>query len=220
MTNSELKPKLLTSGVTFLTVTMLFVLFSTAGQPAVVAGSSGMSEKDRYYAVKHLLASRQKFLNAVAGLSEEQLRFKAAPDRWSIADVVEHLTLAEDVLFGIISEKVLKTPATPDKERKISDEIVLAVVVDRTAKAQAPEPAKPTGKWAKVADALKEYEQRRTRNIAFVENTQVNLRDHFAPFGNRGEIDALQWVLVLSAHTERHTAQIYEVRADPKFPQK
>ncbi len=31
----------------------------------------------------------------------------------------------------------------------------------------------------------------------FLESTPVNLRNHFAPFGERDEIDALQWVLLL-----------------------
>jgi hypothetical protein len=31
-------------------------------------------------------------------------------------------------------------------------------------------------------------------------------------------MDAYQWLLLLAAHTERHTAQIEEIKADPKFP--
>jgi len=30
-------------------------------------------------------------------------------------------------------------------------------------------------------------------------------------------IDGYQWILAASAHTERHTKQILEVRADPGF---
>jgi hypothetical protein len=33
-------------------------------------------------------------------------------------------------------------------------------------------------------------------------------------------LDAYQWVLYLSAHSERHTKQILEVKADPSFPKK
>jgi hypothetical protein len=31
-------------------------------------------------------------------------------------------------------------------------------------------------------------------------------------------LDAYRWVLLMSAHTERHTNQIKEVKADPNFP--
>ena len=33
-------------------------------------------------------------------------------------------------------------------------------------------------------------------------------------------LDAYQWLLFISAHSERHTKQILEVKADPNFPQK
>ena len=33
-----------------------------------------------------------------------------------------------------------------------------------------------------------------------------------------GSIDAYDWILMLAAHTERHTAQIKEIKADPNFP--
>jgi len=83
-------------------------LMTLPSQTAAVKNVDGLSEKDRYYAVKHLKASREKFLMSVAGLSEAQLRFKSAPDRWSIVEIIEHLTLAEDFLFGIISAPNMK----------------------------------------------------------------------------------------------------------------
>ena len=33
-----------------------------------------------------------------------------------------------------------------------------------------------------------------------------------------GTLDGYQWLLLLSTHSERHTAQIEEVKADPNFP--
>jgi hypothetical protein len=40
-------------------------------------------------------AARQRVIAAVAGISEEQAVWQPAPDAWSVAQVVEHLTLAE-----------------------------------------------------------------------------------------------------------------------------
>jgi hypothetical protein len=34
-----------------------------------------------------------------------------------------------------------------------------------------------------------------------------------------GPLDAYQWILLISAHSERHTKQIEEVKADPNFPE-
>lgn len=146
------------------------------------------------------------------------MRFKAAPERWSIAQVAEHLTLAETFLVGLITEQILKAPATPDKERKITDDMLIAATRSRANKLQAPEPAQPKGTWASVQETMKEFEQRRTRTIAFVKSPTANLRHHFTKLPQGVEVDAAQFILLISAHTERHTAQIEEVKADPKFP--
>jgi hypothetical protein len=45
-----------------------------------------------------------------------------------------------------------------------------------------------------------------------------DLRDHavMSPIGKN--LDAYEWVLYIAAHSERHTKQILEVKADPNFP--
>jgi DinB superfamily len=182
--------------------------------------SKRMTEKDREYAIAQLNASREKFVASVTGLSDSQLKFKSAPDRWSIAEVAEHITLSEDFLFSMLTDKALKTPLTPDKERKFTDEQILAMVTNRGTKFPAPDPLKPASKWASMDETMKEFDKRRARTIDFVKTTDADLRSHFTPFGPNGEVDALQWALFLSGHCERHTAQINEVKADPNYPKK
>jgi hypothetical protein len=182
--------------------------------------SKRMTEKDREFVIAQLNASREKFVASVAGLSEAQLKFKSAPDRWSIAEVAEHITLTEDLLFSTLTDKALKTPLTPDKERKFTDEQVLAMLTNRSSKFQAPDPLKPSGKWASMAETMKEFDKRRARTIEFVKTTDADMRSHFTPFGPNGEIDAVQSTLFISGHCERHTAQINEVKADPNYPKK
>jgi hypothetical protein len=50
-----------------------------------------------------------------------------------------------------------------------------------------------------------------------VQGTDEDLRMHVGkmPFG---KIDAYQMVLMIAAHTNRHTQQLNEVKADPNFP--
>jgi DinB superfamily len=178
------------------------------------------SEKDRALLVEQLTASEKKLQSALAGLTEEQMRFKSAPERWSIAEVAEHLTLAEDFLRGL-TEQILKTPAAPDKKSAMSDEAFMAAIRDRSFKAEAPPPARPKQSWATVKETMREFQQRREKTRAFVKASTSNLRGHFTPFGPaKVEIDAAQFILMMSAHVERHTAQIEEVKADPKFPKK
>ena len=48
--------------------------------------------------------------------------------------------------------------------------------------------------------------------------TQDPLREHFFKHPVLGDLDAYQWILLISAHTERHVNQILEVKASPGFP--
>jgi hypothetical protein len=82
---------------------------------------------------------------------------------------------------------------------------------------RSPEPVAPKNKCLSVKETMKEFEKRRSRTIEFVKTTTDDLRIHFSPFGARGEIDGLQWVLLISAHCDRHVAQINEVKSAAHF---
>ncbi len=81
-------------------------------------------------------------------LSPAQWNFKAAPDRWSIAEVTEHIAAAEDYIRGMVVEKVMTAPARPAGEDVAAiDEMVVQAIPDRSQKKQAPEPLKPTNRF-------------------------------------------------------------------------
>ena len=187
---------------------------------AVFASAEPLSQSERDFAMSHLHATRKLFLDAVAGLTPEQWNFKPAPDRWSIAECAEHIAVSEDYIFGMIENKIMKSPAQPEKrvEVKGKDEAVVKQVPDRSHKFQAPEPIAPKHRWSDPAEIVAHFKQSRDQHIAYVDKTQDDLRDHFADHPAMGTLDAYQWILLMSAHTERHTEQINEVKADPKYP--
>jgi hypothetical protein len=197
----------------------LSVLAQTAAAPATSAQTM-LTPEEREAALKSLQATHDAFLQSIAGLSEKQWRFKPAPDRWSVAEVSEHITVTENMIFGMIQSKIMTGPATPEKrsEVKVTDDQILKMVPDRTHKFQAPEPLKPTNRWATEADQTKAFEEARQKTMDYVRTTNDDLRDHFGPHPVIGEMDAYQWILLISAHSERHTKQIEEVKADPNFP--
>ena len=177
-----------------------------------------ISKEEREKAVKYLEQTRANVLKATRGLSEAQWNFKPAPDRWSVAEVTEHIAAAEDYIFGMVKDKVMSAPPRSEAtDVKAIDEFVLRAVPDRSKKAQAPEPLKPTNRFGSPKDSLKHFKESRDKTIAFVKETK-DLREHAvdSPFGKK--LDAYEWTLFISAHSERHTKQIEEVKADPNFP--
>ena len=179
-----------------------------------------LSAEERETALKSLQATRDAFLKSIDGLSEKQWRFKPAPDRWSVAEVSEHIAVAESSIFGLVQTKFMASPSAPEKRAEVAgkDEIILTKVPDRSHKAQAPEFLKPTNRWANREELTKAFEESRKATMDYVRTTNDDLRDHFGPHPVLGTLDAYQWILLISAHSERHTKQIEEVKADPNFP--
>ena len=198
----------------------LFLLAAVA--MAVPASAQTISQADRDKAITELEGSRQAFLDATKSLSEAQWNFKAGPDRWSIAQCAEHIALSEDFIFGLVVNKVMKTPVDPQKRDAVKgkDEGILKLMQDRTHKATAPEPIDPTKRTMSPEQSVKQFLASRDRHIEYLKTTQDDLRDHFFdhPVPAIGTLDAYQWILLISGHTRRHTLQILEVKADPNFP--
>ena len=184
---------------------------------ATTAQAQELTQADKDRAMQYLESTKKKVAEATAGLSDAQWNFKSAPDRWSVAQVVEHIAAAEDLLRGMVIEKVMKAPADPARDVKKTDEAVLAMIPDRSHKAQAPEPLVPTNRYGSPAGSLKHFMETRATTEDFLKNTP-DLRAHAedSPLGMK--LDAYEWVLFIAAHSDRHTKQILEVKADPNFP--
>ena len=185
-----------------------------------LAESKTLTKEERDRAVDYLKQTQKDFLAATEGLSDAQWKFKAAPDRWSIAETAEHIAVTEQTIWELVSGKIMKSPATPEKaaEAKGKDEIILAKIPDRSRKAQAPEQLRPTGRWATRAALVKDFEGKRAQEIAYLAESKEDLRNHFEEHPFLKTMDAYQWLIFNGAHCKRHTAQILEVKADPNFP--
>jgi uncharacterized damage-inducible protein DinB len=196
----------------FLTVAIAFLWVATS------AFSQTLTAGDRERGMQYLESTRQAVLDATAGLSEAQWNFKPGPDRWSVAEVVEHIAAAEDFLMAMVTNQVMKGPARPaGDDVKAIDDMVVAKIPDRSKKAQAPDPIKPTNRYGSPQASLKHFTDARAQTEAFLK-THDDLREHAidSPMGKK--LDGYEWVLFVAGHSERHTKQINEVKADPNFP--
>lgn len=200
----------------------LFLIAAAAACSPSVWSADVLSRGDRDYALSQLHSSRKMFLDSVVGLTEAQWNFKAAPDRWSAAECAEHIAISEEYIGGMI-QKMVDAPAQPDKkiptaEARGKDEKLVAMVIDRSQKVQAPEPIRPNHRFKTPQEAVEHFKIARDKNIDYVDNTQDELRVRFAPHPLLGPLDLYQWYLLLAAHSQRHTLQLLEVKADPGFP--
>ena len=179
-----------------------------------------ISTQERDQAVNYLTRMRDQVVSESEKLTDAQWNFKPAPGRWSVGEVVEHLALAESFLFDM-QQKTVGGPEAPAERRaatKGKDETIMKAIPDRTKKAQAPEPLQPGARLGSRAEILAAFKERRAKTIAYASTTKDDLR---ARVGDSplGPLDGYQWLLFAAAHSERHLAQLREVKADPSFPQ-
>jgi hypothetical protein len=188
---------------------------------AAPAMAQDVSKADRAALVKYLNETRDKLEKATKGLSAAQLSFKSAPDRWSIAECMEHIAAGEDFLYDILTSKVMTSPAPagPFDAAKAheADAQVKKFVTDRGNKMKAPEPVVPNNRYGSANGSWQHFLDSRARSIAFAQK-EGGLRNHAMDGPAAKDMDAYQWMLYLSGHSARHTAQILEVKADAKFP--
>ena len=77
-------------------VTGMAESFTAAAQPAQ---ETTMTAAERAEVIELLQKSEQELEKAIAGLTDAQWSFKPGPDRWSVGEVVEHIVLADALLF-------------------------------------------------------------------------------------------------------------------------
>jgi hypothetical protein len=200
---------------------------SIAGSVALTPDAAGqkLAASDLEQARLYLEQTRSYVVGATRGLSDAQWKFKPAPDRWSILEVVEHMVVVQELVLGPIWEQLASAPAAPgNRDYKQVDKIVLFQFPNRLNR--FPSPEQPSGRWEPAVASgrlLKNHE----RLGEYLESTP-DLRRHTRESPplkaiSNGAFDAMdgyQWLLAAAAHTERHTNQILEVKAHPDFPAK
>ena len=196
------------------------LLFVTAVMVlSFVAPEKGISKKERKDAEKFLKETEMGVYAAVKNLSEAQLKFKAAEDKWSAEDCLKHIAASETMLWQA-ANGAIEQAANPEKrtEIKMTDEEVKTKIADRSHKVKTMTPLEPQNIAFKNAEeALASFKGNRTKLITYVSDTEADLRNHVAifPFAS---LDAYQVILFIGAHSRRHTLQIEEVKMDPNFP--
>lgn len=197
----------------------LLLLLPLAFMMSFSVSDSTLTKKERKFAKDHLKETRKDLIKTVGGLSATQLSFKPDSTKWSVEECIKHVAMAEMGLWKMIQDGLAQTP-NPEKraEIKMSDEQLVKVIQDRSSKFQTSEQLQPKNTPFKSAEeALTSFKENRSKLINYIDMTQEDMRNHVINFP-LGLMDAYQLVLLVSAHSSRHTLQIKEVMADPNFP--
>ena len=194
------------------------ILLSVLSCVPAFAADARMTAEERSNALKWLEQSRKEFLAAIDGLSDQQWKWKPAPDRWSVGEVAEHIVLAEASQFATV-QKALASAPDPDWETKTKGktERLVAVLAPRLGKAQAPEAIVPKSGLTK-AQVQERFERQRAAIVKFATETDAPLKQYIVDNAFFGPLNGYNWLIYAPLHTMRHDKQIAEVKATPGYP--
>jgi hypothetical protein len=194
------------------------ILLSLLSCVPMFAADARMTPEERVQALNWLEESRKEFLAAIGNLTDEQWKWKPAPDRWSVGEVAEHIVLAEASQFANVKLAVASTPdpAWEEKSRGKTEKLV-AVLAPRLGKVQAAEAIVPRGGMTQ-AIVSEMFGKERAEMIRFTVETDLPLKQYMIDNAFFGPLNGYQWLIYAPLHTMRHDKQIAEVKATAGYP--
>lgn len=165
-------------------------------------------------------SARESLCEQVKVLTEGQLSFRPAPDKWSIGEILDHLCLAEQSISRTLS-KILQVAAgrgligEAGPEESTPHRIDLEIYNQAVAAPDSVRPS-PERPLDQLLSNLGESRQRLLEVASRVDGrmvTNVVIR-HF----QLGELDFYQWLALEAAHESKHLAQICRIKSHPGFP--
>jgi len=154
--------------------------------------------------------TRARLVGAVEELTDEQLGFRQSPERWTVAEIVEHLSITERRLARMLAGLVgkLEAEAAPEEGSAFAP-VSVAEYVERAGREKytAPEEIRPKGvplpdSLARLRDSRASILDLRPR-VERVDGTRANF-----PHPAWGPLDLYQWLAFVGLHEQRHLSQI------------
>lgn len=169
-----------------------------------------------------------RWLALVEPLSSEQANWRPDPDRWSIAQVLDHLAATTGPLAPALLEAGVKARAAgrvsdgPFRYGPLSRWFLRSLAPAGARPLPAPKLYRPSASALDLAETTRRFleaqrafesaaESAEGLDLARVRVASPALRLFRLPLG--------VWCLSTAAHTLRHLAQAERVRADSRFPE-
>jgi hypothetical protein len=140
---------------------------------------------------------------------------RPAPERWSVAEVLEHLALVEHLFTERIGGRIAAARsrlAAEARERTPLPPRIAAMMASRAQTRNAPDQVIPTGRMdAETAlVALRQAHAGFRAALRDASGLALSTVTYEHPFF--GTLNAYQWAELMAGHERRHAAQIAEIR--------
>jgi hypothetical protein len=154
--------------------------------------------------------TRARLVGAVEHLTDEEQGFRPSPEKWTVAEIVEHLSVVEGRvarMLGVMLTKLGSEAARAEGSHFEPVSITEFVERSRTEKYTAPEEILPKG--APLSDSLARLRDSRAALRDLRERAERIDGTHARfPHPVWGPLDLYQWLAFVGAHEQRHLYQI------------
>jgi uncharacterized damage-inducible protein DinB len=179
-----------------------------------------LTPEDRAFLTRHLNQSRDLVLSEIANLRPDQWTFRPDEETWSIAECADHIATIERLTFSMVSKRMQSAEPNPQRASEVQKKTpwILEAVPSRHARVKVPAGIENTSHFSTPQEFAETFQKRRARLLKYVSETQDAMHDRVSPHPVFKDLDGCQWLLMISLHSERHAAQIAEVKAHPAYP--
>ena len=165
--------------------------------------------------LEYLDSQRAALREAVELVPPTQRDQQPGPDRWSVAQVLDHLAMIEKRVTMLLSKRIAGARAAgiePETETgSLLNSIPTPRIVDRTQRVSAPAEVRPESNMD-AATAWAELEQcSAALQAAALTGDGLALSKVMHTHPILGEINLYQWMLFVGSHKARHVAQVREI---------
>lgn len=164
----------------------------------------------------HLDDTRSALERAVAAVPESARATRPAPESWSVAEIVEHVSLVEARIATALVEKIENAIAnglaTESETTPVIAEAFVNDFLDRSERRTASDASQPHGASLEASWSVLHAQRRRLRDAVMAADG-LALGSLRMPHPRVGDIDLYQWLTFLGAHEARHVVQVHEAGA-------
>lgn len=163
---------------------------------------------------ERLETEREALVSCVERVPNDMRDRRPEPNRWSIAEVLEHLTRIETGVTKLLMLRGQSPPpadSPPPEASSVMGPELGAVVRDRSKRIEAPERVQPAGGLS-AQDALAHLSTTRAGLLAAFESANPEALDRLThPHPIFGPLTLRSWVALAADHEARHAQQIAEI---------
>jgi uncharacterized damage-inducible protein DinB len=168
--------------------------------------------------LNYLDSERAALADAVTSVPTELRDQAPGPDRWSVAQVLQHLVIIEKRIAMGVTKWVGDARAGglgPEAETSsILNSLNLALIADRDKRRDAPAEVRPAGDLDAAAAWAALEKTRASLRAGVLPGDGLALSEVIQPHPVLGPINLYQWLLFVGAHEARHTGQVREIAAE------